>query len=78
MAADKTSLWFRALDLKFFLTLQDKTLHWIGAQFGVWRFLESGDKFLNKLKLCRNDQREWKKIKRRAEERPCCGIRSKL
>ena len=50
--------------LNFFSILRDQTVHWIGAQFCVCMFLDSRDKPLNILKLCRNDQRKVKNKRR--------------
>ena len=49
-------------------------MHWIGAHFCVCMFLDSRDKSLKKLKLCRNDQKN-ERTKEAQSERPCCGIR---
>ena len=49
-------------------------MHWIGEQFCVCMFLDSGDTSLNMVKFGRNDQRKVKK-KEEQRERPCCGIR---
>ena len=48
----------------FFLPLRGQIVHWIGAQFCVCMFLDSIDKSLNMLKICRNDQRKWKNKRR--------------
>ena len=45
-------------------TLRGQTVHWIGAQFCVCMFLDSRDKSLNMLKLCRKDQRKFKNKRR--------------
>ena len=39
-------------------------MHWIGAQFCVCVFLDSRDKSLNMLKICRNNQRKVKNKRR--------------
>ena len=51
-------------------SIQRQTVHWIGAQFGVFTSLESRDIPLNALKLCRNGQRNEQKKEQR--ERLCC------
>ena len=48
----------------FRFSLRGQTVHWIGAQFYVCMFLDSRDKLLNMLKICRNDQREGKNKRR--------------
>ena len=39
-------------------------MHWMGAHFCVCMFLDSRDKSLNRLKICRNNQSERKNKKR--------------
>ena len=39
-------------------TLRVQTVHWIDANFCVCLFLDSRDKYLSMLKLCRIDQRK--------------------
>ena len=50
-------LWKNRVEISYYLdsnvaTLRGQTLHWIGAQFSVFFFLDSRDKPLNMLKLC--------------------------
>ena len=45
-------------------TLRGQTVHWIGARFGVCSSLESREKCLNMLKLCRTDKKKKKKDQR--------------
>ena len=56
-------------------TLRGQTVHWIGAQFSVYRSLESRDKSLNMLKFCRNLQRKGKNKGRFHKKVLFCGIR---
>ena len=53
-----TEIFHQPVSLQVGISLRGKTLHWIGAQFCVYVFLDSIDKSLNMLKFCRNDQRK--------------------
>ena len=44
--------------------LRGQTVHWIGAQFFVYLFLDSIDKSSNMFKLCPNNQRKLKNKRR--------------